>query len=160
MGTARSDQVQLLSPRTEFSGVDTIEPGLMSAGLMSEATQTRWFNQCEVIGDFDWKKEKPGVIVPDIRQIKEKTWHDNKNRRVTHDGYLIDPSGNVINNLTNQTVFKNVDDQGGYLPAPFCVECFNFNPFDLYGALANYTDKRDLKTFSRVKSTKGVLIDT
>ena len=52
-------------------------------------------------------------------------------------GYLIDPkTGDVIENKTSQVMFEADDlDDRGELPAPFCVEKYNFNPHDLMGDL-------------------------
>ena len=40
----------------------------------------------------------------------------------------------------------NSFDERGCLPAPFCIEKFNFNPFELQGNFT-FTDKDDPNSF-------------
>ncbi len=48
-----------------------------------------------------------------------------------------DPAtGDILENYQNQRVFSREDmDERGEIPAPFCVEKFNFNPFLVKGEL-------------------------
>jgi len=47
----------------------------------------------------------------------------------------VDPkTGALIENLTNKDMFLDKDlDERGEVPAPFCVEKFNFNPHNIMG---------------------------
>ena len=43
---------------------------------------------------------------------------------------MIDSDDNVVDKETRAVMFKNRElDDMGEIPAPFCVEKFNFNPF-------------------------------
>ena len=50
---------------------------------------------------------------------------------------MTDPkTGDVLENYTKQKMFAASEmDEKGEVPAPFCVEKFNFNPHDLMGDL-------------------------
>lgn len=52
----------------------------------------RTFNELQVLGDCD--RDANGKVVP--RKTPDGAYLDNKQRRVTKDGYLIDPSLGVI----------------------------------------------------------------
>ena len=55
-------------------------------------------------------------------------------RKVNERGYLINPKGDIIENLMQKTMFqKNDIDERGEIPAPFCVEKHNFSPFKIRG---------------------------
>lgn len=62
----------------------------------------------------------------------------DKNRNQTNmRGYMLDAeTGDVINNRTCEIMFdkESIDDKGE-VPAPFCIEKYNFNPHDLIGDL-------------------------
>ncbi len=47
----------------------------------------------------------------------------------------MDPlTGDIIENTQNKKMFDNQDiDERGEIPAPFCVEKHNFNPFNIRG---------------------------
>lgn len=50
-------------------------------------------------------------------------------------GYLIEQdTGDIIENQNNKKMFDHGDiDERGEIPAPFCVEKYNFNPFLMRG---------------------------
>ncbi len=61
----------------------------------------------------------------------------------------------MISNTTSQVLFRDFDDD---LPAPHCVERYNFNPFEIIGYHASYYDTRDACTFAHQKDA-GKLVD-
>ena len=91
----------------------------------------RTFNEHDILGDFD-RDEKGSVVV---LQDEEGRLVDKQGRPVNERGYLLHPStGDIIENQSQQKMFDRADvDERGEVPAPFCVEKFNFNPFDLRG---------------------------
>ena len=62
---------------------------------------------------------------------------DKQGRKVNERGYLVDKDGNgdIVNNEDmNQKMFNREDmDERGEIPAPFCVEKYNFNPHSIRG---------------------------
>ena len=60
---------------------------------------------------------------------------DNKGQKTNPKGYLVNPRGDVINNRDNKgKMFPNNEiDKEGEIPAPFRVECHNFNPIRSLG---------------------------
>lgn len=80
------------------------------------------------------RDEKGNIIVP---QDDDGNNVDKVGKPTNIRGYLIDPNtGDVIENKTSQVMFEADDlDDRGELPAPFCVEKYNFNPHDLMGDL-------------------------
>lgn len=60
-------------------------------------------------------------------------YSDNQGRPVNIKGYLIDQeTGDVIHNTKGNVMFKaELIDSKGQLPAPFNIEKFGFNPFEL-----------------------------
>ena len=69
----------------------------------------------------------------------------------------MDPStGNIIENSHQQTMFQHQDlDERGDLPLPFCVERYNFNPFNIRGDLD--TDRQGRLIISKNKN--GDMVD-
>jgi hypothetical protein len=65
---------------------------------------------------------------------------------VNERGYLIDPiTGDIIESKKNQKMFEKEDiDDRGEIPAPFCVEKHNFNPFKLRGDFAVDKNKKPI----------------
>ncbi len=47
----------------------------------------------------------------------------------------MDPkTGDIIENMGNRKMFEKQDiDERGEIPAPFCIEKYNFNPFGVRG---------------------------
>lgn len=95
--------------------------------------QKRTFNECDILGEFD-RDDKGNVIV-----LQNEMGHyiDKQGRDVNERGYLKDPSsGDIVENMNNRTMFKKDDiDERGEIPAPFCVDKFNFNPNMVRGDL-------------------------
>ena len=77
-------------------------------------------------------------------------------------GYLLDPrTGGIIENKTSQVMFEadELDDRGE-LPAPFCVEKYNFNPHDLMGDLDYDFDQRTNTAVPMLlKTQQGFFVD-
>jgi len=75
---------------------------------------------------------------------------------------LQDPSsGDVLENHTKQKLFDADDmDDKGEVPAPFCVEKFNFNPHDLMGDLEFQYDSGTGRAIPQLLQTKqGFYVD-
>jgi hypothetical protein len=88
---------------------------------------SRLFNECDIIGEFD-RDEKGNVITNEPGQ-KDGKYLDNKGQETNERGYLINKTGNVINNFNGKKMFDKKDlDERGEVPAPFNVEKHNFNP--------------------------------
>lgn len=83
------------------------------------------------MGEFD-RDEKGNII---ILQDQEGNCIDKRGRRVNERGYLIDPNtGDIVEMHDKQKMFDKQDiDERGEIPAPYCVEKHNFNPFKLRG---------------------------
>lgn len=93
----------------------------------------RTFNVNDILGELD-RDERGNIIVLQDSQGNncDKTGHSTNIR-----GYLQDPkTGDILENYTQQVLFHASDiDEKGEVPAPYCVEKFNFNPHDLMGDL-------------------------
>jgi hypothetical protein len=58
--------------------------------------------------------------------------------------------GEIVSNANAETViFKKL--VGGELPAPFCIEKFNFSPWEIMGKF-NFKDSKDPLSFITVSS--------
>ena len=70
-------------------------------------------------------------------------------------------TGDIIENYSKQKMFSADDmDEKGEVPAPFCVEKFNFNPHDLMGDLDFEFDRKSNMAVPKLFKTKqGYLID-
>lgn len=100
---------------------------------MPPNADSRTFNVNDILGELD-RDDRGNIIVLGDSQgnNNDKTGHATNIR-----GYLIDSqTGDVLENHTKGKLFDatEVDDKGE-VPAPFCVEKFNFNPHDLMGDL-------------------------
>jgi len=93
--------------------------------------EKRTFNENDILGDFD-RDEKGNVIV---LQEEGGRYVDKQGRPVNEKGYLLNQStGDIIENQNKKKMFdKQEIDEKGEIPAPFCVEKHNFNPFNLRG---------------------------
>lgn len=114
----------------------------------------RSFNENDILGDFDF--DDKGHIV--LLQDGEGHYIDKKGRRVNERGYLIDPvTGNIVEKHEQKKMFESdeIDDRGE-IPAPFCVERYNFNPFKLRG---DFILDRSTKKPLIEKNKKGDLVD-
>ena len=93
--------------------------------------EKRNFNENDIMGTFD-RDEKGNVIV---LQDDSGNYVDKLGRGVNERGYLKDPqTGDIIENFQNKKMFDQKDiDERGEIPAPYCVEKHNFNPFSVRG---------------------------
>jgi len=100
---------------------------------MPPSADHRTFNVNDILGELD-RDERGNIIVLQDSQGNncDKTGHYTNIR-----GYLQDPkTGDILENYSQQVLFNAADiDEKGEVPAPFCVEKFNFNPHDLMGDL-------------------------
>lgn len=119
----------------------------------------RNFNECDILGEFD-RDDKGNIIVlqDDEGNIQDKDGNPTNER-----GYLMDQSGNILDNHRKRKMFdKNDMDDRGEVPAPYCVEKHNFNPHDIMGDLDfqedlshDATSKAKGKPGSKGASRKG-----
>lgn len=93
--------------------------------------EKRNFNENDIIGELD-RDDKGNVVVLQDDHGKNV---DKLGRQVNERGYLQDPAtGDIIENYRNQKLFSiNEIDERGEIPAPFCLEKYNFNPFLVKG---------------------------
>lgn len=105
----------------------------------------RNFNEIDITGDL--KRDRRGniIITPDSTSLFLR---DQNGKFVNELGYLLDQkTGDIVDKYEKRLMFRKQDlDETGNLPMPFCVEKFNFNPFDLHGKFA-YRDYKDPKSF-------------
>ena len=100
---------------------------------MPPDADARTFNVNDILGELD--RDDRGNIV--VLQDSQGNNVDKMGNMTNIRGYLQDPvSGDILENHTKETLFpaSEIDDKGE-VPAPFCVEKFNFNPHDLMGDL-------------------------
>lgn len=128
----------------------------------------RTFNENDILGEFD-SDEKGNIIV---LQDKDGNYIDKRGRRVNERGYLIDPqTGDIVEMHAKQKMFgKDEIDERGEIPAPYCVEKHNFNPFKLRGDFdINWQTKKPLilrnrqgdtvDKFGRLVNSRGWLVN-
>jgi hypothetical protein len=86
------------------------------------------------------RDEKGNVVVLEDKNGRK---HDKNRKPVNKRGYLLDPRSNdVIENMTSQPMFAEDElDERGEVPAPFCVEKYNFNPHNILGDFDYQDDK-------------------
>jgi hypothetical protein len=91
-------------------------------------------------------------------QDKDGNYVDKRERRVNERGYLIDPTtGDIIEMHEKKKMFdKEEIDERGEIPAPYCVEKHNFNPFKLRG---DFDIDRQTKKPKIMRNNKGDLVD-
>jgi hypothetical protein len=113
----------------------------------------RTFNENDILGDLD-RDEKGNIIV---LQDENGNYVDKQGRPVNERGYLIDPkTGDVIENANQKKMFDNKEmDERGEIPAPFCVEKYNFNPHNIRGDFEVDQHGRPII----VKNKRGELVD-
>ena len=100
---------------------------------MPPNADNRTFNVNDILGELD-RDNRGNIIVLEDNQ----GYNVDKTGQLTNiRGYLTNPlSGEILENHTNQKMFDAADiDDKGEVPAPFCIEKFNFNPHDLMGDL-------------------------
>lgn len=70
-------------------------------------------------------------------------------------------TGDIIENYSRQKMFSKDDmDDRGEVPAPFCVEKYNFNPHDLMGDIDYDFDKKNNMALPNLLKTKqGFFMD-
>ena len=118
--------------------------------------ELRNFNENDILGDFD--RDKKGRII--LKRDKKDYFVDKVGRRVNEKGYLIDPkNGDIVNNALRNKMFDNSEiNEKGELPAPFCLEKYNFNPHNIMGAFNYYPEAPEGKP-QIFKNKKGELYD-
>ncbi len=111
----------------------------------------RTFNEHDVLGDLD--RDDKGNLVTLERNGR---YEDKKGERINQRGYLIDPqTGSVVDTFNRLPMFPATDlDERGELPAPFCIEKFNFNPHNLLGYF-DYNEGQPLL----LQTSKGYAVD-
>ena len=127
--------------------LETEEASAIGSALnfMDDLDERRTFNEIDIIGDLD--RDDRGNLV--LTRFDGKTGQDRRGQAVNQYGYLIDFSGNVINNKTGRVAFAYKDlDEKGNIPMPYSVEKFNFNPFEMLGTFF-YDDFDDPLSFKR-----------
>jgi hypothetical protein len=112
----------------------------------------RTFNEHDVLGDLD-RDDKGNVVVLEDKNGRK---HDKQRKPVNQRGYLTDPkTQDVIENMTGQPMFRSGEmDERGEVPAPFCIEKFNFNPHQIMGDF-DYSDGKPIL----MKTSQGFYID-
>lgn len=66
--------------------------------------ESRSFNECDIIGDFD-RDEKGNVIVGEPN--KDGKYFDKQGRETNERGYLLNPkNSDVINNINGEMMFS------------------------------------------------------
>lgn len=85
------------------------------------------------MGDLD--RDDNGLIV--VLQDADGNRMDKQGKATNQKGYLANPrTGDIIEGVSGKVMFPAADmDERGELPAPFCIERFNFNPHNLAGDL-------------------------
>ena len=100
---------------------------------MPPNADNRTFNVNDILGELD--RDDRGNII--VLQDSQGNNRDKTGQPTNIRGYLTDPqTGDILENHTRQKLFDAADvDDKGEVPAPFCVEKFNFNPHNLMGDL-------------------------
>lgn len=115
----------------------------------------RLFNENDILGDLE-RDENGNVFIP-------PGLTDKQGRPVNQKGYLVDPNGNVIDNLNGKTMFPNdkIDPKTGEVPQPFAWERHNFNPHNLLGDFDRDSEDEDDMGFAPklIPTNKGFHID-
>ena len=100
---------------------------------MPPNADNRTFNVNDILGELN-RDDRGNIIVLE----DEQGYNVDKTGQLTNiRGYLTNPlTGEILENHTNQKMFDagQMDDKGE-VPAPFCIEKYNFNPHDLIGDL-------------------------
>jgi len=79
------------------------------------------FDIKDVMGTFE--KDSNSIVIP-LQATKGGYLVDNLGRRVNDKGYLIDPSGNIID-VNNKLIWKSSDLKNGEFPKIFPFTKFN-----------------------------------
>mmetsp|Transcript_22416 Transcript_22416/g.27588 ORF Transcript_22416/g.27588 Transcript_22416/m.27588 type:complete len:387 (+) Transcript_22416:7037-8197(+) len=118
----------------------------------------RTFNVNDILGELD-RDERGNIIV---LQDSQGNNIDKTGQTTNIRGYLQDPAtGDILENHTKQKMFGQEDmDDKGEVPAPFCIEKFNFNPHDLMGDLEFQYDQGTGRAIPQLLQTKqGFYVD-
>lgn len=130
-----------------------------TSGISAPDADKRNFNVNDVLGD--WERDEKGNVI--VVQDKSGAEVDKQGRPTNIRGYLINPKGDVVEGITGKRgIMFSVDDldERGELPAPFCVEKYNFNPHDLQGDLDFDFDDETGQPIPRLLQTKqGFFVD-
>ena len=125
---------------------------------MPPNADNRTFNVCDILGELD--RDSRGNII--VLQDSEGHYLDKTGERTNVRGYLQDAAtGDILENHTKQKMFDCAEiDEKGEVPAPFCVEKFNFNPHELMGTLEFQYDKGTGRAIPQLLQTKqGFYVD-
>lgn len=93
--------------------------------------ELRTFNENDILGEVQ-RDDKGNVVV---KKDNQGIMKDKDGNRVNQRGYLIDSqSGAILENQNFQQMFAPDEvDERGEIPAPFCLERYNFNPHNIMG---------------------------
>ena len=93
----------------------------------------RTFNENDIKGDLE--KNDEGHYAPTM--LQNGVMVDKFGRKVNEKGFLVNPTGDVVDAKTNKQMFdKDKLTPNGDIPQPFKFERYNFNPHDITGAYA------------------------
>ena len=114
--------------------------------------ELRNFNVHDILGELDRDERGNVVVLQDSFGNKI-----DKNRMYTNiRGYLLEQeTGDIVDNKTSEPMFnlRDLDDKGE-VPAPFCIEKYNFNPHDLMGDLDFQYDQGTGRAIPQLRKTK------
>lgn len=118
----------------------------------------RTFNVNDILGDLD--RDDRGNII--VLQDAQGNNTDKAGNPTNMRGYLTDPkTGDILENYSKTKMFgaDEIDDKGE-VPAPFCLEKFNFNPHDLMGNLDYQYEPSTGRAIPQLLQTKqGFYVD-
>lgn len=119
---------------------------------MPPNADNRTFNVNDILGELD--RDDRGNII--VLQDSQGNNCDKTGLKTNIRGYLENSQGDILENHTKQKIFgaEEMDDKGE-LPAPFCVEKFNFNPHDLMGDLEFQYDASTGRAIPQLLMTKS-----
>lgn len=131
----------------ETKSAAPVEAGISKEPDMSHApdAERRNFNEIDIVGHVE-RDDKGNLIVEfgNDHDMDKSVYYDLNGQPINIKGYRIDPvTGDVLHNRTLNLMFPAESlDERGCVPAPFCIEKFNFNPFELQGTFG-FMDKDD-----------------
>ena len=120
--------------------------------------ESRTFNVNDILGELD--RDDRGNII--VLQDSQGNSVDKDGNPCNIRGYLQDQAtGDILENYSKRKMFDAKDlDEKGEVPAPFCVEKFNFNPHDLMGDLNFEYDNNTGRAIPQLLQTKqGFYVD-
>jgi hypothetical protein len=111
---------------------------------------SRKFNECDIVGNLD--RDEKGNVIQGNEIGTSGNFKDKDGKTTNQRGYLLDKSGNVVNNHNGQMMFNKKDvDEKGEIPGAFALEKHNFNPHQCRG---DFDFDRNAKPVVK-KSAKG-----